>query len=120
MIVSVDVDGSASEVDISLEHFTLQELVKLENLLGGEAFDRFAEGERRPSTLQAMLYVKLAPQVPGIAIDDFDFDLSALADMGDDTESDTAGTVLEMPIQIVGSDETETVTIGGETEMGKV
>lgn len=81
--LQVDTDGGVEvvEVDLDFESLTMRESVWLEEALGTETFDGVTAGKvplMRPSIMQAMLYVKLRSVRPGITIDSFDIDLTAL------------------------------------------
>lgn len=111
MRLRIDRDGVSTIVDVNLEEWDLiQDGVALEDVLGEKRYAKFQKnGVMSARVTRAMLYVRLLPLFPGLDITDFHFDLSSL----EDGESETEGAVLEMPMQVVGSDTEETVTLGG-------
>ncbi len=83
--VAVTVDGHTEEVDLDLtvERFTLKESVRLEEALGSDLTQSLfggAEVAGTPKVMQAMIWAKLATHYPSIGLDDFDLDLSELAE----------------------------------------
>lgn len=74
--MQIEINGQVQEVDLSLDNLSLKESVALERLLGDEGWDRLARGELRPSTIQALVYVKLQRQFPELGLDDFDIAMS--------------------------------------------
>jgi hypothetical protein len=82
-------DGTKAEhaLDLDLEALTMRESVRLEQELGADLFDRLmsqtasATELGRPTTIRALIFAKLATQVPGLTIDGFDLDLGALVEV---------------------------------------
>lgn len=87
MRIEVTIDGETTEVEIdpNLDRFSLRELVRLEQALGGDVFDRLMGARRRggpipprPSILQAILWAKVATVYPVVGLNDFDLEMEDL------------------------------------------
>ena len=85
--VTVDGEETTSEVDVSFDaaRFSLREMVRVEDALGSDFAERFINGSLpfTPKTLQALLWAKLATQIPELELDGFDLPGEAFADLGD-------------------------------------
>lgn len=92
MGLKINVEGHGEyDLDLDLDSLTLRESVRLEEQLGPDLTDQMMKtGDlpQRPSVIQALIFVKLKSELPDIDVDDFDFDLGALADL--DTGKDEA------------------------------
>lgn len=85
--ITVEIDGASQEmvVDLDPQRMTLKESVRLERAIGREAAEAlFSGGEVvvLPSTLQALLWAKLASKFPGLELEGFDVEIGAM-DLGD-------------------------------------
>jgi hypothetical protein len=82
MKITIVRDGLESLVDIDLDprNFTMRELVRLEEELGGEATERFMSGDvvLRPTLIRAVIWAKLLNVAPDISLEQFDVDLGEL------------------------------------------
>lgn len=98
MLITIDHDGEERQVDIDLRLGTmsLQELVRLEEALGPDRFERLTETEdvRSPKVLQAIIWTKIVTHYPSVTLDGFDLDLGALAPIL--AEQDRDGLVIPM------------------------
>lgn len=78
------------KVDVSFDpaSFSLRELLRIEDVLGAEDSKAFLEGGLAftPRTFHAVLYAKLASQVPGLKPDEFDLPADAIAEVNWDDE----------------------------------
>ncbi len=111
---SVEIDGeeTTSEIDVSFDaaRFSLKEMVRVEEALGPDFAAQFINGELpfTPRTLQAILWAKLATQIPGLKLDGFDLPGEAFSAIG---AADDADDSLEMPMTT--DEETIVASIGG-------
>jgi hypothetical protein len=78
MAFAIEQDGETQtiEIDVTLDpgKFTLRELVRLEEVLGGEAMMLWPQGglSFTPRVLQAMIWTKLVSVAPGLPLDAVD------------------------------------------------
>ena len=83
--VEVTRDGETEQVDLDLniERFTLKESVRLEEAMGADVASLFGGEEvvATPKVLQALIWSKLVSQFPDVGLNDFDLDLTDLADV---------------------------------------
>ena len=90
----IDRDGveETVTVDVSFDatRFGLREMVRIEDALGPNLAERFLEGTLpvTPKTIQAVLWAKLATQVPDLELDDFDLPVGAIGQFGRDHGDD--------------------------------
>ncbi len=109
MQVDITIDGvtTTEDADLDVGQMSLRQAVQLEKVLGESRVAKLFAGDTSvaalPTTIQAMLFVQLSAQFPGLTIDGFDFDLSAL---GDDVAEDDAD-VVELSMTLPDGSEVE-------------
>jgi len=87
MLIEITVDGESVEhdVDLDIDRLTLKQSVKLEKVMGPDRCAKMLGGDESiaalPTSIQAIIYVQLADQFPGLKLGDFDFDLNELFDV---------------------------------------
>lgn len=89
-------DGSSEDfpIDLDLSTLTMRESVRIEELLGREAFDALMGGGMtptqlgRPSVLRAVIYAKVKTHRPDVTPDTIDLDLDQLAAAIEEEEPD--------------------------------
>ncbi len=122
---SVEIDGeeTTSEIDVSFDaaRLSLQEMVRVESALidgygaavGAEMAERFTRGKMpfTPITFQAILWAKLATQIPDLKLDGFDLPGEAFSTLGAADDADDSLESLEMPMTT--DEETTVASIGG-------
>ena len=88
--VSTDGSESVSEIDVSFDaaRFSLQEMVRVEEVIGADRAALFIDGSLpfTPKALQAILWAKLATQNPEIGLSDFDLPGESFSAFGAETE----------------------------------
>jgi hypothetical protein len=111
--VQITVNGErvSQDIDLSLDDMGMQQLCKLEKVIGADRMSVLmgARGEQLavrtavlPTTMRAILYVKVRDLMPDadLKLHDFDIDQDTLAVLGavDEDEPDEAGGVVELPM----------------------
>lgn len=74
--ITVDVNGTAHDIDLDFGKLTLKESVLVQRMVGNQAWDEFTTGVMRPNVLEAIVFAKLRGSFPDLSVDDFDFDLA--------------------------------------------
>lgn len=78
----ITIGGETVEIDFDMSRMTLKESIRLEDTLGAEAFERLMDAKDVPASpriIQALVWAKLVSTHPEIGIEDFDLDLTAIA-----------------------------------------
>ena len=99
-ITDSDGDTRIVEAELSLDPstMTLRETVRLEDANGSEKAEQLFSGESvamTPKLIQAMVWAKLASQIPGLELDGFDIPIDAFGEL---VETEPDGHVVEMPL----------------------
>lgn len=90
MKVQLEIAGKSEELDVEFDRLTLSESVKLQRIVGNDAWDQFAAGRIRPDVLQALLYVKLVKTHPDLTLEDVDGDWSAVSEEDEENPTERA------------------------------
>jgi len=85
MAFEVTRDGTLGRVQVEVSfdpsQFSLRELLRVEDVIGPDDAGRFLRGELdvTPRTLHAVIYTKLASQIPGLEPHEFDIPADVIA-----------------------------------------
>jgi hypothetical protein len=116
-VTDSDGDTRIVEAELSLDPstMTLRETVRLEDAIGSAKAEQLFSGvavSMTPKLIQAMVWAKLATEVPGLTLDGFDIPIGDFEEL-----EDFGGEVVEMPV-ISGDDITPEMLTGTDSGNG--
>lgn len=105
MKASVRVNGEPSDVEVHLDvdRLTMQQAVRLEQVIGADRCSKLLMGNRQvatlPSVLRGLIFVQLQDQFSDIDVEGFDLTLDEIAedDAAVDLEADDVAIPMSLP-----------------------